>query len=76
SREYSEETAALIDQEVRAILNNAYKQALQILTDRMPQLKGLAELLIEKETVTREDFLAFMNSVSAAEPVVTEGSVE
>ena len=74
SREYSEETAALIDQEVRAILNDGYKQALQILEEHMDQLKGLAELLIEKETVTRDDFLRFMNP--AAPIPAEEASVE
>ncbi|MBR1585079.1 MAG: AAA family ATPase, partial [Clostridia bacterium] len=73
-REYSEETAALIDQEVRAILNDGYKQALQILEEHMDQLKGLAELLIEKETVTRDDFLRFMNP--AAPIPAEEASVE
>ena len=72
SREYSEETAALIDQEVRAILNNAYQQALSILKAHIEKLNGLAQLLIEKETVTREDFLRFM----APAPMAAEGSVE
>ncbi|MBE5783062.1 MAG: ATP-dependent metallopeptidase FtsH/Yme1/Tma family protein [Clostridiales bacterium] len=61
SREYSEETAALIDAEVRTILNNAYAQAVNILKDHLDQLNGLAQLLIEKETVSREDFVRFMN---------------
>jgi len=73
SREYSEETAAIIDGEVRAILNNAYEKACEILKQHLPQLNGLAQLLIEKETVTREDFIAFMNQTPEQE---IEGTVE
>jgi cell division protease FtsH len=86
SREYSEETAALIDREVRTILNNAYAQALSILKEHMDQLRGLGELLIEKETVTREDFLSFIQGEKKAveapaespkeEPAETEPSSE
>ena len=73
SREYSEETAALIDSEVRAILDSAYAQALSILKDHLDQLKGLAEMLIAKETVTRDEFIAFMDGAPAVE---AEGDVE
>lgn len=73
SREYSEETAALIDGEVRKILNGAYKQAEDILNAHMDKLCGLAQLLIEKETVTREEFVRFMQGEA---PVQAEGNVE
>ncbi len=73
SREYSEETAALIDGEVRKILNGAYKQAEDILNAHMDKLCGLAQLLIEKETVTREEFVRFMQDEA---PVQAEGNVE
>ena len=61
SREYSEATAAIIDEEVRNILNNAYAQALDLLAKNQDKLEGLAQLLIEKETVDHQQFLAFMN---------------
>ena len=72
SREYSEETAALIDQEVRSILSRCYQQAQSILREHLDQLRGLGNLLIEKETVTREDFLRFMNPA----PALSEGTVQ
>ena len=72
SREYSEETAALIDEEVRAILNQAYQRSVSILKEHLEQLHGLAQLLIEKETVTRDEFLHFMSPA----PVPAEGDVE
>ncbi len=67
SREYSESTAAMIDEEVRSILDGAYDQALSILKAHIDQLRGLAEMLIAKETVSREEFLRFMNPESAAD---------
>ena len=65
SREYSEETAALIDKEIRTILQGSYQQALEILKEHMDKLRGLAEMLIEKETVTRQEFVDFMHPASA-----------
>lgn len=55
-RNYSEETARLIDQEVKKLLDNAYKQAKEILTDRRKKLDEIAGILIEKETIEREEF--------------------
>ncbi len=67
TRDYSEETAALIDAEVRAILTKCYADSQAILREHIDQLRGLGELLIDKETVTREDFLRFMNESSKPE---------
>ena len=80
TRDYSEETAALIDAEVRAILTQCYAESQNILKEHIDQLRGLGELLIEKETVTREDFLRFINEAESPkekpaeeteEPIVT-----
>ncbi len=61
SREYSENTANIIDEEVRSILSGAYQTAIRVLTENMDKLEGLAQLLIEKETINHEQFMAFMN---------------
>lgn len=61
SREYSEAVQAAIDAEVASTLNKCYQRALDTLEQHMDDLHDLAALLIEKETVNREDFLAFMN---------------
>ncbi len=75
TRDYSEETAALIDAEVRAILTQCYADSQAILREHIDQLRGLGELLIEKETVTREDFLRFMNESEKKEEITEEPAV-
>ena len=78
SREYSEATAAAIDEEVRSILQNAYQKALDVLSENREKLEGLAQLLIEKETINHEQFLAFMNGTDteAAKEENQEATVE
>jgi len=66
TREYSETTAAVIDEEVRAVLNSCYQKSLDILSSHMEQLNGLATLLIEKETVSRQDFVKFIEGEKTA----------
>ncbi len=55
SREYSEETARQIDEEVKKIIDDTYNKAKQILTDRRKELEELAQLLLEKEVVEEAD---------------------
>ncbi len=61
SREYSEEVAAKIDKEISSIMSQCYQVALDTLNTHIDDLHGLTQLLIEKETVSREEFVAFMN---------------
>jgi cell division protease FtsH len=70
TREYSETTASVIDEEVRALLDACYEKSLNILKEHMDELNGLAQLLIEKETVSRQDFVNFIN------PPAPEAQVE
>lgn len=65
SREFSEETATKIDQEVGNIMTKCYEVAFNTLKTNIDKLHGLAQLLIEKETVNREEFLKFMNGTEA-----------
>ena len=60
SREYSEEVAAAVDQEVRDLLKHCYQVAMDTLTEHRDKLDGLAQLLIERETLSREEFVAFI----------------
>ena len=53
---YSEETAGIIDEEVKAIVDNAYKTAERILTDNIDKLHAVAGVLLEKEKIDGEEF--------------------
>ncbi|WP_276885541.1 ATP-dependent zinc metalloprotease FtsH [Allobaculum stercoricanis] len=57
----SPETSAQIDQEVIALIDKAYQEACQILSDNMMKLHELAKYLYEKETITGEEFLEILN---------------
>jgi len=51
ARDYSEETAKKIDEEITILIKNAYKHAKEILNENIDILHKLSELLLEKETV-------------------------
>ncbi len=51
SREYSEDTARLIDQEISNLINTAHEKARNVLEENIDILHKLTELLLEKETV-------------------------
>ncbi|MEP9355703.1 ATP-dependent zinc metalloprotease FtsH [Xanthobacter sp. KR7-65] len=63
-KDYSEETAREIDLAVRKLIAEAYDQAKAILAERRSVLDRGAALLLEKETITPEDFLALVPSGS------------
>ena len=50
-KDYSEETARKIDQEIKKIITNSLNEAVKILSDNKDKLKLLAETLIKKETL-------------------------
>ena len=60
SRTYSEDVAARIDAEVQRKMNEGFERAKAILTENRDKLDGLSELLIERETLNRAEFEAFM----------------
>ena len=64
-REYSEETAKRIDDEIGAVLETAHGRAHETLTARRETLTSLAKLLIDKEVVSREDLTMLLASASA-----------
>lgn len=55
SKPYSEKTAEAIDEEVRLMIEKAYERTKKILSDSKDKLKQLAELLLEKEVIFKED---------------------
>ncbi len=62
TRSYSEETAALIDKEVKRIIDEAFHKAKQLLTDHIDKLNTIADVLIEKEKIEGDEFEALMNA--------------
>ena len=58
TKSYSEETASMIDEEVRSIINDCYKKAKEIILKRKYVLESCAALLIEKEKIGFEEFEA------------------
>ncbi|BAZ68999.1 MAG: ATP-dependent zinc metalloprotease FtsH3 [Pelatocladus maniniholoensis HA4357-MV3] len=54
-RDFSEETAAAVDEEVRQLVDSAYARAKKVLTQNRHVLDQLAEMLVEKETVDAEE---------------------
>jgi len=68
-RDYSEDVARAIDEEVRAFIDAGYERARQILTDNRVKMDEIAEILLEKETLTREEFLALLNGEATADDI-------
>jgi len=60
TRDYSEEMAQVIDQEMSQILEGAYQRATDILVTQRQKLELLAESLLERETIERPEFEALM----------------
>ena len=61
TQDYSEATAAKIDQLVLDMVNKAYGDATKILSDNMDKLHDIAKYLIKHEKMGSEDFTAVMN---------------
>ncbi|RME63113.1 MAG: ATP-dependent metallopeptidase FtsH/Yme1/Tma family protein [Caldilineae bacterium] len=56
-RDYSEEVAEQIDEEVRRIVSEAYQRVRQMLTTHRKRLDAVAEALLERETLLAEEFV-------------------
>jgi cell division protease FtsH len=54
-RDFSDETAAAIDEEVRNLVDQAYRRAKEVLAENRHVLDKLAEMLVEKETVDADE---------------------
>ena len=67
----SQETAGLIDAKVLSIIKEAHEKARQILSENRDKLDVLANFLLEKETITGEEFMALLRQEEQTEPVET-----
>ena len=68
-RDYSEEIARAIDEEVRSIIDQGYERARRILTENRAKMDEIAEILLEKETLTREEFLALLDGSATVDDI-------
>ena len=59
---YSEKTAAVIDEEIESIVMAQYQKALDLLQKAMPKLHETAKILFEKEKISGEEFRAIMEA--------------
>jgi cell division protease FtsH len=70
--DYSDAVAFEIDQEVRRLIDEAHDVALEILTEQRPKLDELAALLLQKETLDRDEVEAFFLGVEKRSPRAPE----
>jgi cell division protease FtsH len=68
-RDYSEEVARIVDEEVRKIVEHCRERAEQIITEHRPKLDAIANALLERETLDREQFLALLAGETLAPPI-------
>jgi cell division protease FtsH len=64
SKPYSEETARIIDEEISSLIESQYQRAIQILEDNKDKLNKLADILIEKEVIFKDDLEALFGKRS------------
>ena len=69
-RNYSETIALEIDKEVRSIIDECYERSRVILTENRAKMDDIVRVLLEKEMLEREDFIALMEGAIAPEAVV------
>ncbi len=70
TRSYSEGVANAIDEEVRKIIDSCYAEARRLVAENREVLDACAELLLQKERITKEEFEALFGE-KEEEPIVT-----
>jgi cell division protease FtsH len=71
SKPYSEETAVIIDQEISKVIEEQYQRAIKILEQNKDKLSELAEILLEKEVIFKDD----LEKIFGARPFIKEEAV-
>ena len=73
--ECSDETATMIDEEVRMIINNGYAKAYKLLSENIAILDAIATYLIDHESITGKEFMDIFNQVTGGVmPKVDKGT--
>jgi AFG3 family protein len=68
SKPYSEDTARIIDEEVKKIIDEAYEKTKEILVEHREDLEAIAQELLEKEVIFKEDVVRLIGERPFAEP--------
>jgi cell division protease FtsH len=76
SRNFSEESAKKIDSFVRDTINEQYKRALDMLKKHEKKLEEITRVLLEKETMSVEEFVELFDGKAAAKKIAKKGAVE
>ncbi|MFK7959076.1 MAG: ATP-dependent zinc metalloprotease FtsH, partial [Phycisphaerales bacterium] len=71
-KDYSDETARIIDEEIRSLVDEAYTDAESILTKHWDKVVAMAEALLKYETLDRKDIDRIMNGERLDKPTVAE----
>ena len=66
-QEYSEETSRKIDSEIRRVIDEAYNSASRVLREHRDELDMISNLLVERESVDRDEFEALLGGTEPAE---------
>jgi cell division protease FtsH len=72
SKDYSEETSKLIDQEVNQLIRNAYGNVKRILSDHRVQLDNLSAALLKYETLEADEVRRILNGETIHKPTVND----
>ena len=72
----SQDTAALVDKEVQALLNRCYGEAVAALRENRSLLDEIALYLLSKETITGDELMSFVNASKAPLPAAEETGEE
>jgi cell division protease FtsH len=61
-RNYSDKIAETIDEEIKGLIDNAYKTARKVVTTNKDRLSQIARYLVSNETIEGDDFIDLFNS--------------
>lgn len=81
-RPYSEDTARIIDQEVKGIIDEQYLRVLNLLKEKRDELNKIAQILLEKEVIVKDDVVAvigerpFLVDMKEEPSITTENTTE
>jgi cell division protease FtsH len=71
SKPYSEDTAMVIDKEISTLIESQYQRAITILSENKDKLNKLADILIEKEVIFKDDLESIFGK-RPFDPIISE----